>query len=192
MSKSTKSKNSKPVKKSVKAAPAKKSAVASKQIKTEGHTHLKPGMKAPAFKGVDQHGKALRLADFKGKKLALYFYPRDMTPTCTVQACNLRDDFSLLRKKGIAVLGVSIDDAKRHQSFIEKHQLPFSLLADPDAVVLQQYGVWGEKMFMGKKIIGTHRTTFLIDEQGLIAHILHKPNSKDHAKEIIAAWEAIK
>lgn len=192
MSKSVKTKNSKSVNKSAKEAPAKKSAVASKQTKTEGHTHLKPGMKAPAFKGVDQHGNALRLADFKGKKLALYFYPRDMTPTCTVQACNLRDDFSLLRKKGIAVLGVSIDDAKRHQSFIEKHQLPFSLLADPDAVVLQQYGVWGEKMFMGKKIIGTHRTTFLIDEHGVIAHILHKPNSKDHAKEIIAAWEATK
>lgn len=192
MSKSVKTKNSKSVKKSVKVAPAKKSAVASKQTKTEGHTHLKPGMKAPAFKGVDQHGNALRLEDFKGKKLALYFYPRDMTPTCTVQACNLRDGFSLLRKKGIAVLGVSIDDAKRHQNFIEKHQLPFSLLADPDAVILKQYGVWGEKMFMGKKVIGTHRTTFLIDEKGIIVNILHKPNSKEHTKEIIAAFEARK
>lgn len=184
-----------PKKKATKAtaAAAKNKAVSSaaKAEKKTGITHLAPGMKAPVFKGVDQQGNKLSLTQFKGKKLALYFYPRDMTPTCTVQACNLRDDFALLRKCKIEIVGVSNDTVTQHQRFIQKHQLPFPLLADTEGVVLQQYGVWGEKMFMGKKIIGTHRTTFLIDEKGLIAHIIHKPNSKEHAKEIIAAWNAL-
>lgn len=167
------------------------SATRSAKKEKTGITHLQPGMKAPNFKGVDSQGNTVKLADFKGKKLALYFYPHDMTPTCTVQACNFRDNYQLLQKHGIEVVGISVDDVASHQKFIHKHQLPFTLLADPEKTILQRYGVWGEKLFMGKKIIGTHRTTFLIDEKGIIAHIIHKPQSKDHAAEILAAWQQV-
>ncbi len=152
---------------------------------------LSEGSKAPAFKGKDQNGKAVSLADFKGKKLVLYFYPQDDTPTCTVQACNLRDNFGLLRNKGFVVLGVSPDSIEKHKKFENKHELPFTLIADPEHSIIDKYGVWGEKQLYGKKYMGLHRTTFLIDEKGLIRKVFLKPKSKQHAEEIIQAWELL-
>jgi peroxiredoxin Q/BCP len=155
-------------------------------------THLTEGQKAPAFTGVDQNGKKHKLADWKGKKVVLYFYPEDGTPTCTVQACNLRDNHVLLRKHGFEVVGVSPDDVAKHKKFEDKHQLPFVLLADPERKIIEQYGVWGEKQLYGRKYMGLLRTTFVIDEKGVIRKIFHKPKSKEHAAEIIAAWDALK
>lgn len=147
--------------------------------------HLKEGDKAPVFKGVDQYGKTVSLTDFKNKKVVLYFYPKDMTPGCTNQACNLRDNYQLLLQKGYAVVGVSMDSVKRHEKFAEKYHLPFSLLADENKEILLQYGVWGEKKFMGRTYDGIHRTTFVINEEGIIEKIITKPNTKDHATEIL-------
>ncbi|MFK7757209.1 MAG: thioredoxin-dependent thiol peroxidase [Flavobacteriales bacterium] len=147
--------------------------------------HLKVGDKAPDFKSVDENGKAVSLADFSGKKLVLYFYPKDSTPGCTVQACNLRDNYETLIKDGYAVLGVSADSQKRHQNFIAKQNLPFSLLADEQKEVIQAYGVWGEKKFMGKVYDGIHRTTFVIDEKGVISEIIEKVKTKDHFNQIV-------
>lgn len=155
-------------------------------------THLTEGQKAPAFTGVDQNGQKHKLADWKGKKMVLYFYPEDGTPTCTVQACNLRDNHALLRKHGFEVVGVSPDDVAKHKKFEDKHQLPFVLLADPERKIIEQYGVWGEKQMYGRKYMGLLRTTFVIDEKGIIQKIFHKPKSKEHAAEIIAAWNALK
>ncbi len=151
---------------------------------------IEKGNKAPAFKGVDQDGNKIALSDFKGKKLALYFYPQDATPTCTVQACNLRDNFASLQKEGITIIGVSPDDAASHKKFEAKQQLPFRLIADTAHSIIDAYGVWGEKQLYGRKYMGLHRTTFLIDEKGKIKHIITKPKSKDHAAEIIAAFNA--
>lgn len=151
---------------------------------------IEKGNKAPAFKGVDQDGNKIALSDFKGKKLALYFYPQDATPTCTVQACNLRDNFTSLQKEGITIIGVSPDDAASHKKFEAKQQLPFRLIADTAHSIIDAYGVWGEKQLYGRKYMGLHRTTFLIDEKGKIKHIITKPKSKDHAAEIIAAFNA--
>jgi len=147
---------------------------------------LQEGDKAPAFTGHDQDGKKVSLADFKGKKVILYFYPQDDTPTCTVQACNLRDNFALLRKEGLTVIGISPDDEKSHKKFEAKFSLPFPLLADPDHKIIDKYGVWGEKQLYGRKYLGLHRTTFLIDEKGVIRKIFLKPKSKQHAEEIVA------
>lgn len=152
---------------------------------------LKEGDKAPAFTGKDQNGNQLRLADFKGRRIALYFYPEDGTPTCTVQACNLRDNFSLLKKQGITVLGVSPDEEKKHKKFEAKYELPFTLLADPDHEIIDKYGVWGEKQLYGRKYMGLLRTTFLIDEKGIIRKIFARPKSKMHAEEILEAWKDI-
>ncbi len=152
---------------------------------------LKEGSKAPAFKGKDQDGKIVSLADFKGQKVVLYFYPQDDTPTCTVQACNLRDNFSLLKKNGFVVLGVSPDEEKKHKKFESKYSLPFTLLADPEHNIIDKYEVWGEKQLYGKKYLGLHRTTFLIDEKGIIRKIFLKPKSKEHTQEILAAWQLI-
>ncbi|MGX5820137.1 thioredoxin-dependent thiol peroxidase [Chitinophaga lutea] len=151
--------------------------------------HLKPGDKAPAFSAADQLGNRVSLADFKGRKVILYFYPHDLSPTCTVQACNLRDNYGALLAKGYVVLGVSEDDVKKHQRFADRNSLPFPLLADTDRKMLNDYGVWGEKKFMGRIFDGTHRTTFLIDEKGRIAHIIDKPVSADQAAQVIALWE---
>jgi len=151
-------------------------------------TTLKQGDKAPAFKAKDQDGNIHQLKDYKGQKLALYFYPRDNTPTCTVQACNLRDNFEALKKAGITVLGVSTDDGKSHKKFETKHQLPFPLLDDGDHKMVNDYGVWGPKKFMGKEFDGTHRTTFLIDEKGKIAYVIEKVKSKEHANQILETW----
>ena len=148
---------------------------------------LKEGMKAPAFSGIDQQGKKVSLGDYKGKKLALYFYPQDDTPTCTIQACNLRDNFALLRRHGVEVLGVSPDDTESHEKFRKKFDLPFPLLADPQHQILTKYGVWGEKQMFGTKYMGVHRTTFLIDEKGIISRVFLRPKNKAHAEEIVAS-----
>ncbi len=147
--------------------------------------------KAPAFKGTDQNGKTISLKDFAGKKLVVYFYPKDLTPTCTVQACNLRDNFSALTKKGIYIVGINADDMAMHLKFAGKHELPFPLIADTSHAIIEKFGVWGEKMLYGKKYMGLFRTTFLIDEKGIIQKIITKPKSKDHATEILSAWKEI-
>ena len=147
--------------------------------------------KAPNFKGQDQDGNTVSLADFKGKKIALYFYPEDDTPTCTIQACNLRDNFGLLKQHGITVIGISPDEVKKHKKFEGKYQLPFTLIADPKHTIIDKYGVWGEKQLYGRTYMGLHRTTFLIDEKGVIRKIFLKPRSKQHAEDIIKAWQLI-
>lgn len=149
---------------------------------------LKEGDIAPSFTGKDQDGKTVSLADFKGRKVALYFYPEDDTPTCTIQACNLRDNYSLLKQHAIEVIGVSPDDEKKHKKFETKFSLPFTLIADPTHNVLNKYGVWGEKQMFGKKYMGVHRTTFLIDEKGTITKIFSRPKSKQHAEKIVEAF----
>ena len=146
------------------------------------------GKKAPAFSAIDQDGERIKLADFKGKKLALYFYPKDNTSTCTVQACNLRDGFKMLEKQGIAVVGVSPDDEKSHLKFIAKHELPFRIIADTDKKLVEKFGVWGEKQLYGNKYMGVFRTTFLIDENGVVVKIISKPKVKEHAAEIAAGF----
>ncbi len=152
---------------------------------------LTEGTKAPAFKGLDQDGKPVSLAQYKGKKLVIYFYPKDNTPTCTVQACNLRDNFAALKKEGIALIGVSPDNAVSHKKFQEKFELPFTMIADPEHTVINAFGVWGPKQLYGKEYMGVHRTTFLIDEKGMIRKVFEKPKSKEHAEEILAAWKAL-
>lgn len=153
-------------------------------------TNLQVGEKAPAFSGIDQDGKRVSLADFKGQKVVLYFYPEDDTPTCTVQACNLRDNYSSLIKKGFKVIGVSPNDEKSHKQFREKFNLPFALLADPGHKIIKKYGVWGEKNLYGRKYMGLHRTTFVIDEKGSIQKIFLKPKNKAHAEEIMKTTQA--
>jgi peroxiredoxin Q/BCP len=143
------------------------------------------GAKAPAFKGKDQAGKLVSLANYKGKKLILFFYPKDNTPGCTAEACSLRDNYKLLQKNGFELLGVSIDDEKSHQKFITKFDLPFPLLADTDQSVVNSYEVWVEKSMYGRKYMGTARKTFIIDEKGKIAHIIEKVDTKDHAGQIL-------
>ncbi|MDF2193616.1 thioredoxin-dependent thiol peroxidase [Paraflavitalea sp. CAU 1676] len=150
---------------------------------------LQAGDKAPAFKGKDQDGKVVSLSEFKGKKVVLYFYPQDGTPTCTVQACNLRDNYSLLKAEGFEILGVSPDEAVKHKKFEAKHQLPFTLLADPEHKIIDKYGVWDEKQLYGRKYMGLLRTTFVIDEKGFIRKVILRPKSKQHAEEIVAAWK---
>ena len=146
---------------------------------------LKPGDKAPAFTSKDQDGKTVKLSDFKGKKLVLYFYPRDMTPGCTAEACNLRDNYKALQKAGYEVLGVSTDDEKRHQKFIEKEKLPFRLLADPEKKVHDSYGTWVEKSMYGRKYMGTARVTYVINEKGIIEDIIGKVDTKNHTEQIL-------
>ena len=154
-------------------------------------TTLSEGQKAPAFKAKDQNGTVVSLSDYKGGKVVIYFYPQDDTPTCTVQACNLRDNFGLLRQHGITVLGVSPDEAKKHKKFEDKYDLPFTLIADPEKKIIEKYGVWGEKTLYGRTYMGLHRTTFLVDEKGIIRKIFLKPKSKQHSEEILNAWKEI-
>lgn len=151
-------------------------------------TTLKPGDKAPQFKGVDQDGNVIALSDLKGKKVVLYFYPKDNTPGCTAQACNLRDNYEDLINKGFQVIGVSGDSVKSHKKFEEKFDLPFPLIADEDKKILQDYGVWKPKTFMGRSFIGIHRTTFLIDEKGIVKAIIDKPDTKNHTAQVLEAW----
>ena len=145
------------------------------------------GDKAPEVLGHDENGNEIRLSDFKGKKLVLYFYPKDMTSGCTAEACNLRDNIGALEAQGFAVLGASVDDAKSHQRFIAKHELPFHLIADTDKQLVEQFGVWGEKSMYGRKYFGTFRTTFIINEEGIVERIIgpKKIKTKDHARQIL-------
>lgn len=150
---------------------------------------LKAGDKAPAIKAKDQNGNSISLADYKGKKVALFFYPEDDTPTCTVEACNLRDNYALLQQKGVTVIGISPDDEVKHKKFEEKFSLPFTMLADPEKKIINNYGVWAEKNLYGNKFMGVKRTTFLIDEQGNIFHIIKGVRSKNHAQQILDNWK---
>ena len=145
------------------------------------------GDKAPEVLGLDQNGKEIRLSDFKGKKLALYFYPKDNTSGCTAEACSLRDGYENLRKAGYEVIGVSKDSARSHQGFIAKQELPFSLIADTDTTLQQQFGVWAEKKLYGRSYMGTLRTTFIIDEEGIVTRIISPKEVKtnDHANQIL-------
>jgi peroxiredoxin Q/BCP len=149
---------------------------------------LQPADKAPAFKAPDQNGTVHSLAAYKGKKVALYFYPQDDTETCTKQACNLRDNFSLLAEHGITILGVSPDAEKSHKKFEQKYSLPFPLLVDTDLKIAKAYGVWDMKKFMGREYMGILRTTFLINEKGRIVNIIERVISKNHAQQIIDNW----
>ncbi len=148
-------------------------------------TTLKIGDKAPDFKCFDNAGNELQLTDFKGNKLVLFFYPKASTPGCTTQACNLRDNYHAFLAKGYKVLGVSADSQKRQQNFINKYEFPFPLLADEDKKVINAYGVWGPKKFMGRVFDGIHRTTFVIDENGVIEDIILKVKTKEHTAQIL-------
>ena len=147
-------------------------------------SEIKTGQPAPSFEGVDQDGKKVTLADFIGKKLVLYFYPKDDTPGCTAEACSLRDNYDVLTKNGIAIIGVSADSQASHQKFRTKHQLPFTLISDSEKKMLKDYNAWGEKSMYGKKYEGILRKTYLIDEKGTITHIIEKVDTKNHAKQI--------
>lgn len=146
---------------------------------------LQAGDKAPDFKTNDQDGNEVKLSSFKGKKVVLYFYPKDMTPGCTAQACDLRDNYKALQKAGYEVLGISSDTEKMHQKFIAKEKLPFTLLADPDKSVHGKYGTWVEKSMYGRKYMGTARTTFIIDEKGVIEEVIEKVDTKNHTSQIL-------
>lgn len=148
---------------------------------------LKVGDQAPAFDAATSGGGRISLADYKGQHVILYFYPRDDTPGCTKEACAFRDDFAAFKKKGAVVLGVSPDSVKSHDKFVTKFKLPFTLLADEDKAIVQAYGVWGEKVFMGRKYLGVHRVTFLIGPDGVIQQIWPKVKPEEHAAEVLAA-----
>lgn len=146
---------------------------------------LEEGQMAPDFEAKIETGETIKLSDYRGKKVVLYFYPKDATPGCTAQACNLRDNYDALLKAGYVVLGVSSDSEKSHQRFIEKQSLPFSLIADTDRKVQEAYGVWREKKTFGKTYMGTVRTTFVIDEEGKISEIIEKVKTKEHTAQIL-------
>lgn len=146
---------------------------------------LQKGDRAPAFEAVDQSGNLIRLSDFAGKKVVLYFYPKDDTPGCTAQACNLRDNYEALLQAGYVVLGVSVDDEKSHQKFARKYELPFPLVADTDHKIVEAYGVWVEKNMYGRQYMGTARTTFVIDESGIITEVIQKVDTKEHTSQIL-------
>ena len=148
-------------------------------------TELKAGDKAPNFKGNIQDGTSRSLVDYKGKKLVLYVYPKDMTPGCTTQSCDLRDNHDRLKAAGYEILGVSPDDEKKHVKFIEKHELTFDLLADTEKETCSAYGVWGEKSMYGRKYMGVFRTTFLINEDGIIDEVISKVKTKEHTAQIL-------
>lgn len=150
---------------------------------------LKSGDKAPLFSATNQDGHQISLADFKGQEVVLYFYPKDDTPGCTKEACAFRDEFADFKKTGAVILGVSTDSAKSHAKFVEKYKLPFVLLADEDKAIVQAYGVWGQKSFMGRKYLGTHRVTFLIGPDGRIKRIWTEVKPQEHAKEVLEALE---
>jgi peroxiredoxin Q/BCP len=150
---------------------------------------LAVGTQAPEFTTTDQDGKTHALSDFRGKKVILYFYPKDNTPGCTKEACGFRDHFTEFRCLGVEILGVSVDPEKSHKSFVQKYELPFTLLADTDKRLVETYGVWGEKKLYGKKYLGTHRVTYLIDEAGKIAAVFPTVKPDTHAEEILAVLQ---
>ena len=151
-------------------------------------TSLNVGDKAPDFVALNEFGQSISLSEFLGKKVILYFYPKDMTPGCTAESCNLGENYSLLQENGFIVLGVSPDSSKSHQKFINKYNLPFSLIADEDKAVIKAFGVWGPKKFMGKEYDGVHRTTFVIDEDGVIEKVFSKVKTKDHTNQILESY----
>ncbi|MDP4265882.1 MAG: thioredoxin-dependent thiol peroxidase [Bacteroidota bacterium] len=148
-------------------------------------TSIKEGDKAPDITGKDQNGNTISLKDFSGNTVILYFYPKDNTPGCTQEACNLRDNYEVLLSKGLKIIGVSNDSEASHQKFKEKYNLPFPLIADTDKKIVNDYQVYGPKNFMGKEVIGIRRTTFIISENGIIENIITKVNTKDHTKQIL-------
>jgi len=148
-------------------------------------TTLKAGDKAPNFEALDQSGNTIKLSDYEGKKLVLFFYPKASTPGCTMEACNLRDNYQTFLAQGYAILGVSADSAKRQQNFIDKNKLPFLLLADEDKKVISAYGVWGPKKFMGRDYNGIHRVTFVINEKGILDEVITKVKTKQHTEQIL-------
>jgi peroxiredoxin Q/BCP len=164
---------------------AKKSLVTPEEKFVAHSTSLKAGDKAPAFAANDQNGKQVTLADLKGKKIVLYFYPKDNTPTCILEACSLRDEHKYLAQKNYVVLGVSADDEKMHKKFATKFDLPFSLLADTDMAIIKAYDVWGTKKFMGRIYDGIIRTTFIINEKGMISEVITDVKSKEHGKQVL-------
>lgn len=146
--------------------------------------HLKEGDPAPGFTAIDQYGKEIKLSDYKGRKLILYFYPKDNTPGCNAEACNLRDNHESLNDQGLDVIGVSADKLESHMKFTEKFDLPFRLIPDTEKEIIKAYGVWGPKKFMGREYDGIHRSTFVIDEKGIIEKIFTKVKTKEHAEQI--------
>lgn len=148
-------------------------------------TKLKVGDKAPDFSAKDEQGHTISLSDYKGKKLVMFFYPKASTPTCTTEACNLRDHYQDLKDKGYEILGVSADSAKRQTNFKNKYDFPYPLLADEDKSVIKAFGVWGEKKFMGRTFDGIHRVTFVIDENGIIQKVIDKVKAKNHTEQIL-------
>ena len=151
-------------------------------------TKIAEGMPAPLFEGRDQDGNVIKLSNYKGKKIILYFYPKDNTPGCTAEACSLRDNYEELIKKGFVVLGVSPDTEKSHKGFAEKFHLPFPLIADPDKKIMTAFGAYGEKMMYGRKVTGVIRTTFMINEKGLIEKVIKKVDTKEHAPQIFKLY----
>jgi peroxiredoxin Q/BCP len=155
-------------------------------FKNQAMTHLKPGDSAPDFRAIDQNDAPLGLSDFAGKRLVLYFYPKDDTPGCTAEACSFRDSYQELLDAGFSILGVSVDSTKAHQKFIAKYNLPFSLLSDVEKSVVQAYGVWGKKKFMGREYDGIHRVTFVVDGSGTIERVITDVDTKAAAAQILA------
>jgi peroxiredoxin Q/BCP len=155
-------------------------------------SNLKIGGKAPDFQGLNQDGKEIKLADFAGKNLILYFYPKDSTPGCTAEACDLRDNHDMWLSKGYAVIGVSPDSQKSHQKFIEKYSLPFDLISDTETKILQDYETWGEKSMYGKKYMGVLRKTYVINGKGIIENIFEKVDTKAHTQQILSETNKIK
>ena len=150
-------------------------------------SNIKQGDKAPEFKGVNQNGDTVSLSSYAGKKLVLYFYPKDDTPGCTAEACNLRDNYNQLLSEGYAILGVSPDNEKKHQKFIDKYDLPFDLLADTEKETCEMFGVWVQKSMYGREYMGVARTTFIIDENGIVEEVISKVKTKDHTAQILKA-----
>ncbi len=148
-------------------------------------THLKEGDPAPDFSATDHNGNDLKLKDFRGKKVVLYFYPKDDTPGCTKEACSFRDHYKKLQEAGYEIIGVSADDEKKHQKFIDKYDLPFPLIPDTEKAIIEKYGVWGQKKFMGREYDGIHRETFVINEKGNIERVITKVKSKEAAEQIL-------
>lgn len=157
-----------------------------KMVKSTHSTSLKEGDKAPEFSFVDSDGKSSSLKDLKGKKVILYFYPKDDTPGCTAESCNLRDNYGSLKKKGFEVIGVSKDDEKSHNKFTKKFKLPFTLIPDTEKEIIKDYDVWGKKTFMGRTFDGVIRTTFVIDEKGKIERIIRKVDNENHSEQILS------
>jgi peroxiredoxin Q/BCP len=149
---------------------------------------LTKGKKAPAFSAPNQDGEIVSLKDYLGKKVAIYFYPKDDTPGCTEQACNIRDNMSGLKKTGIEIIGISVDDVKKHKKFEQKYELPFTLIADEDKKIVEKYQVWGEKKMYGRVYMGIFRTTYLINENGEIVHVIEKVDTKNHTAQILEAF----